>query len=370
MSRGAVLVLALLVAPACAGRETLAAPTPVAPPRPFAMGLSDFPHAFSLDALTFAAEAIRRDADLAMLHFDDGVPWEEAAAGEPYPAAYQAELERKARAQPPGHVRYLAVTPLNFVRDGLAPRRGPGGSEPLRAPWTGRAFDEPATIEAYAAHCERMIALFAPDHFVYGVEVNMLAKNRPEEWPRLVRLLSAVYARVKARHPALTVSLTFQVEFLRADPEVQERLVREVLPLSDMIGASSYAYSITPDPRRLGADYFDRLAGLTGGKRFFVGETGWPAEPVTRPYPAYVPASEGDQRVYVEWLLEQGERHRAVLVNWILARDYDVLWESHLARAPDAPVLRLFRDLGLYRGDGTPRPALDAWRAWLARPRG
>ena len=144
MSRSAVLALALLVAPACAGPETFAAPLPAAPTRPFAMGLSDFPHAFSLAALEFAAEAVRRDADLAMLHFDDGVPWEEAAAGEPYPAAFQADLERKARAQPPGHVRYLAVTPISFVRDGLAPRRGPGGSEPLRAPWAGRAFDDPA----------------------------------------------------------------------------------------------------------------------------------------------------------------------------------------------------------------------------------
>ena len=333
------------------------------------MGLSDFPHAFTPEAVEFALEAIRRDADLVMMHFDDGIPWEEAAAGAPYPAGYAADLERRARAQPPGHVRYLAVTPLNFQRDGLAPRRGSSGSEPLRPPWTGRRFDDSETVESYAAHCERMIALFDPDHFVYGIEVNVLAAKRPDLWPALVRLLSAVHGRLKARHPALAVSLSFQVDFLRALADRQAADIRDVLPFTDFVGASTYAYEGQSDPRGLPSDFFDGLATLGVGKRFFVAETGWPAEPVAGPYPSFVPASEETQRLYVEWLLEQAERHRAVLVNWILSRDYDELWESHLKDSPDAPLLRLWKDIGLYRGDGTARPSRDVWTSWRARPR-
>lgn len=235
-----VLVLGLLafpLAPGCANGAGPAAQSPATETRAFAMGLGDFPHAFTPTAVEFAIEAIRSDADLIMLHFDDGVPWEAAAAGAPYPAEYQGDLERRARSQPGGHLRYLAITPINFLRDGLAARRGRFGSEALRPPWDTRRFD------------------------------------------------------------------------------------------------------------------------------------GWPAESVTSPYPVFIPSSEEEQRVYVEWLLGQAERHQAEFVNWIIPRDYDDFWASHLESAPDAALLRLWKDIGLYRGDGTPRPGDDVWRAWLGRPR-
>lgn len=180
----ASLALLALLGPACAGAASPAAPpSSTAPSRPFALGLGDFPHARTVAAVEAALEAIRRDADMMVVHLDDGVPWEEAAAGAPYPPAYQADLERRARAQPPGHLRYLAATPLSFLRDGLADRQGGGGSEPRRPPWDRRRFDDPETIEAYAAHCERLIGLFNPDFFTYGIEVNILARARPELWP-------------------------------------------------------------------------------------------------------------------------------------------------------------------------------------------
>ena len=53
---------------------------------------------------------------------------------------------------------------------------------------------------------------------------------------------------------------------------------------------------------------------------------------------------------------------------WFLIRDYDDLWESDLQDLPNAAVLRLGRDTGLYRGDGTPRPSLQLWRDSLALP--
>jgi hypothetical protein len=268
------------------------------------MGLSAFPHARTLSAVEFALDAVRRDADLMMVHRDDGVPWEEAAAGAPYPDAQ--ELEGQARARPPGHSLYLAVTPINFWRDDLADRKGATGSEPRRAPWNARTFDEEEVVAAYTAHCERVIALFEPDYFVYGIEVNIVAAKRPDRWPGLVRLLSAVYGRLKTRYPALPVALTFQVDFLRALPEAQAAAIAEVMPFSDLAGASLYSYETHPDPRTLPADFFDRFVGLAWGRRFFVAETGWAAEPVGSPYPVFIPASEETQRRYVEWLLGQG----------------------------------------------------------------
>ena len=111
-----------LAAAACGGADP-AGPASE-PPRSYALGFTDFPHARSFEAVAAAQRVVRTDGDLIALHFDDGVPWEEAFRGAPYPAGFREDLERRAASLPAGHVRYLAVTPIAFARDRLAPRRG------------------------------------------------------------------------------------------------------------------------------------------------------------------------------------------------------------------------------------------------------
>jgi hypothetical protein len=346
------------------------APTAAPSPRPYALGFTDFPHARTVEAASAALEVIRSDADLIVMHFDDGVPWDEAAAGGSYPPAYEALLRDKALAQPPGHVRYLAVTPIAFERDRLAARRGNDGSEPLLPPWDARSFDHPSVVQAFTTHCERMIATFDPDFFAYGIEANMLEVLAPEKWPAFVRLVRAVYSSLKGRHPSLPIFLTFQVDFLHADPGGQTLAIQEVLPYTDLLAASSYPFSDDPDPTRLSADHFEALAALAPDKPFAVAETAWPGEDVTAPYPTFIPSNEENQRLYVERLLSDADRLWAAFVCWFFTRDYDEWWESEIRFLPNAPLLRLWKDTGLYRGDGSPRPALETWRAALARPRG
>jgi hypothetical protein len=333
------------------------------------MGFTDFPHERSVAALNAALETIRRDADLILMHFDDGVPWEEAAAGAAYPPLYQGELERKAAAQPPGHVRYLAVTPIAFERDRLASRRGNAGSEPLLPPWDSYAFDDPAVVSAFGAHCERMIASFAPEYFAYGIEVNILRASAPEKWSAFVSLAAQVYARLKTFRPSLPIFLTFQVDFLHQSPDAQAAAIREVLPYSDLVAASSYPYAAEADPRALRSDHFSALADLAPGKRFAVAETAWPGESVTDPYPVFIPATEETQRLYVERLLADAERLDAAFVCWFFTRDFDAFWEAELQHVADASLIRLWKDTGLLRGDGSARPSHALWRSRLARPR-
>jgi hypothetical protein len=333
------------------------------------MGFTDFPHARRLDAVADAWAVIARDGDLAVLHFDDGVPWAEALAGAPYPRAYVEDLAAKARAIPPGHVRYLAVTPIAFARDRLAPRRGGAGTEPLEAPWDRRRFDDPEVVEAFANHCEHMIGIFAPHYFAYAVEANILARLAPSDWPAFLVLAREVYGRVKARHPELPVFLTLQADFFHADPAGQRTAIEPVLPFTDLVAVSTYPFTERGDPRTLRGDHFGALAALATSKRFAVAETVWPAEDVTAPYPVLIPGTEDDQRLYVERLLEDAERLRALFVTWFFTRDYDELWDAEMRLLPEAPLHRLWKDSGLYAGDGRPRPALNSWRRWLARPR-
>jgi hypothetical protein len=361
--------VALALSAACGGASAPAAPAPSPRPRSYALGFTDFPHAFSVEAVEHAWAVIRRDGDLAVLHFDDGVPWEEARQGRPYAAGYQADLERKARALPRGHLVYLAVTPIAFERDRLAPHRGEQGNEPLRAPWDRRRFDDPEVVAAFTAHCERLLALFRPDYFAYAVEANMLASLAPGSWPAFASFARQVHARLKAAHPGLPVFLTLQADFFHAAPGPQAAAIAEVLPSTDVVAVSTYPFSHEPDPGRLRPDHFAALAALAPAKPFAVAETTWPAEDVGAPYPGRIPASEARQRAYVERLLDEAERLSAVFVNWFITRDYDDLWQTHLRGLPNAPLLRLWKDTGLYAGDGRPRSARDAWRSEAGRPR-
>jgi hypothetical protein len=189
----------------CGGDGAPAPSTTPAPARSFALAFTAFPHARSLAALADAQAVIARDADMEALHFDDGVPWAEALAGAPYHPDYAADLERQVRSIPSGHVVYIAATPIAFERDRLAPHRGAASNEPLSPPWAGRAFDDPAVVDAFTNHCDRMVTIFGPRYFAYAIEANVVRRRAPEKWPALVRLCTMVYARLKARHPTLTI---------------------------------------------------------------------------------------------------------------------------------------------------------------------
>jgi hypothetical protein len=52
--------------------------------RSFHLGFTPFPYAISNEAVEYTYERIAEDADLIVHHFDNGVPWTEALAGESY----------------------------------------------------------------------------------------------------------------------------------------------------------------------------------------------------------------------------------------------------------------------------------------------
>ena len=83
----------------------------------------------------------------------------------------------------------------------------------------------------------------------------------------------------------------------------------------------------------------------------------------------FIPEDEERQRLYVERLLGDADQLSAVFVTWFFTRDYDEFWNAELQYLPNADLLRVWRDTGLYAGDGRPRAALASWRAALARPR-
>ena len=240
---------------------------------------------------------------------------------------------------------------------------------PLPEPWDTLGFDADAVVFAFTEHCDYMIQIFTPDFFAYAIEANILLETAPETWPAFVTLARSVYTAIKGKYPALPVFLTIQAEFFAAAPQAQADSLALVMPFTDMIAASSYAFTSWADPDDVPADHYRRLAALAPEKPFAWAETGWPAEDVTAPSPVTIPADTAAQRRFVERLLGDADSLDARFVNWFFSRDFDDLWDSRLQYLDNAPLLRLWRDCGLRAGDGAPRPALDAWRKRLATAR-
>jgi hypothetical protein len=123
---------------------------------------------------------------------------------------------------------------------------------------------------------------------------------------------------------------------------------------------SAYMTSPLPD------DLFDRLAALSN-KPIAMTETGYPAETFTYAANGTALTFESDtdkQNRYINLLLDAAQNHNfRFVINFVL-RDYDRLWS-----AMDLPELGIvWKDTGLYDGEGNPRTGLECWREALALP--
>lgn len=374
-----VSIPALLIAlvPGCADDET--APVPDAT-RPFAMGFTYFPPDATPAGVLRALEIIRADGDMLVAHFDAGIPWDAALANDydRYPADLRNEIAYVTSWRPAAHRLYVAFTPIAFLRDRLAPTRAENGAQTFQHPWDTLAFDHPDVVRAYTNHCRMMIDRFRPDWFTFGIEVNLLRFYAPDStWNRYVALAGSVYGNLRAAYPSLPLLQTVAVEAFYLDPPRQEPAVAAVFLSTDYVAVSTYPFAdagrypsgSAADPGRIPADHLSRIAALAPGKPFAVGETCWPAEDLGRPYPVTLTASAEHQRAYAERLLAQCATLDARFVNWFITQDYDELWRTVLVERPDSAITRIWRDTGLYDGNGAARPSLEAWRAVLSRPR-
>jgi hypothetical protein len=348
------------------------------------MGFTPFPHAFSVEAVEAAYDIITVNADMIVQHFDDGVPWQEAlensetgsAYRETYAVNFLGDLDYRVQHNPPGHIVYLAVTPLGPLREGLALHRGNNGNEPLSPPWDGYTLDHPDVISAYTRHCLDMIEQFQPDYFAYAIEANLLAFydqiNGTNKWPQFINLVSEVYPAIKAMHPGLPVFISLQAGFFHISPAEQTSAISRILPYTDYMAISAYPFSDIPNPADLPEDYFTRLTDLAPSKPVAIAETAWPAEDlVAVDNPGYIIAAEdpGRQQQYIQRIIDEMDKANGRFITLFFTQDYDDFWVSDLQFYPNAQLLRTWRDTGLYDGDGNNRPALETWLGALARPK-
>jgi len=351
--------------------------------RAFFMGFTPFPPDLPgadgqpiIDLYARLAE----NGDLIAHHFDDGIPWPEAAAGggvDSYHPNLRDDWTFRKAMTPAGHRVYVAITPIAIARDALAPYRGAAPDTPrstLGSPWDNAAFDDPEVVTAFINHAVNAIEFFRPDYLAIGIEVNLLAELSPEQWDAYVSLHRQVWTSLRARYPSLTVLVSVTAHdalpgITQANPERQADALADILPYTDLLGISFYPFLSALGTEPLPEDFIARIDALTR-KPIAIVETGFPAQFQQLAIPVgngtvelELAGSEAGQAEYIERLLAAAARFDFRFVVNFIAQDYDALCEDIQCSDFD----RLWRDTGLWDEQGAPRPALQIWRDHLAR---
>ncbi|NIS82925.1 MAG: hypothetical protein GTO14_22615 [Anaerolineales bacterium] len=345
------------------------------------LGVQPFPHDISEEASDQAYDFMYEHSDLLFYHLDNGIPWPEALADEPYHPNFMEDIERMVARRKPGQPLYLAITPNQPKRNHIALYRGVDESMDLPPAWQGKSFDDHDVITAYLNHSRYMIETFDPDYFAYGIEVTCNFASADD--PNLIQFLhlaEAVYPMLKQEYPDLPIFLTICTGSFEVDDiNILFELGRRVLEYSDYVAVSTYPYWIVPglkikqaNPDDLPRDWFAQWAELAPEKPFVVAETAYPAEDLKMTpvlgWRVDIEANEALQARYVAFMLEALNDLGAEFVAWFVPRDYDALYEWITEQIGEVEFYKTWRDTGFLDGDGNPRPALLVWDAWLAVP--
>ncbi|MFN7965969.1 MAG: hypothetical protein U0V87_09825 [Acidobacteriota bacterium] len=361
MTRSSLLLMVAILA---------TAPTALAAPRWFRVSITPFAYDISDESQLDTYARVNARQDMETHHVDDGVPWPEAYAGTPYHPAAEANIALRLANTPPGMKSYLAVTPLDSNRGDMAGYWSDSSNAPRPGVWADKDFDDPMVIEAYYKYCRDMVNRFHPTYFNYAIESLELARNAPARWPAFMRLLNAVYPRLKRDFPALPifVSITLRDPGTPGMTDYTDE-VGELMKVSDYMAVSTYRYLFGSgndkgNPANLPPGWLQQAADLAPDKPFAIAETGWLAENLNAPsFGLFVTGTAAWQADYVRALFSECERLKARFVIWFLAVDYDRLWFwlTLLGQANDGWLL--WRDTGLWNGQLSARPSLAVWDA-------
>ncbi len=348
--------------------------TETVPSRPYYLGFTPWPYDITEGAVEETYRNIGIHADLICHHLDGGVPWPEALSGEPYHPNVLRDIEFRLNHTPVGHKVYLSVGMLNQDRHSLAGYWAEEGNGELPQEWQDKTFDDPDVITAYTNFCRYMIDTFDPDYFAYGIEVNANFTPSDPDFPKLLTLISDVYATLKDEYPSLPIFLSLITINSGKDPAEFYAVTKQLVDYSDYIAVSTYPFwefvpGVTGDSdpdKVVAADWLSAMADLDPSKPFAVAETGYIAEDlILNDYGVNIEGTEEWQARYVEILFDECDRLDARFIVWFFIRDYDQFWEYFEGEGFDE-FLKVWRDTGLIDGEGKPRKSLKVWDAELA----
>ena len=334
------------------------AATPVSRPRPFRMGFTAFPHDVTAEALKQTRQFVRTNADL-IAHHIEGVPWAGALADKPFPKELVSSNEGKRSMKPPGAKVFLAISPGRGELK-LAEK----GTSPLPPELRGKSYDDPAVQRAYLNYCRRSIEFFQPDFLAIGIEVNEIFSGGADKWRAYAELHRHVYRELKREHPGLPIFASYTLHNLFKHRGGMLKACQELMPFNDFVAISFYPFFIgeTPDAAfQWLTDNFDSF-----GKPYAMVETNDTAERLEMPKAKVtLRGTPEKQATYTRTLLALADRKRFQFVVLFIHQDYDRLWDTIKAAAPE--LFMAWRDCGLLDEGGQARPSYAVWREYFVR---
>ncbi len=356
--------------------EAFAAKVAAPASRTFYMGFTPWPYDFDEDAINYTKRTVKEHGDLILFHLDNGVPWPEALSGEPFPKPMQSDLDNMKSMRNGFKKVYVSASPLAHDRANLALYWSSDTHQPLPGKWKKKSLDDPEVIRAYKQYCKRLIEFFEPDYFAFAIEVNGGLGRKHKNWPRLVRLVESVYRDLKKDFPQKTIFLSLQTAALETSWDDQWEMNKELVKHTDMVGMSTYPVWSPGkfDPADANVDYipadwFSQMLTLAPDKPWAITETGYIAENLDlKVIRKKVRGSELWQARYTDLLLRQANALKAEFVIWFVIRDYDRGMKTLEKMGGVAEAAPIWKDMGLFDGEGRPRPALKVWDAWLRVP--
>ena len=346
-------------------------PNPALPldKRSFYMGFTPWPYAATQAAIDDVYEKIQNHGDIIAHHLDGGIPWQELNTSIAYNNSVENELTSRINATDSEQVVYLAVSPLNSARDGMAEHWGSSTGEALTPPWDSYDFNNSAVINAYTAFSLDLIARFDPKYFNYGIEINELMINEPAKFDAYVTFIKEVHDKIKTVHPTLPlmVSITLKMPG-SAEMETTKNGFSRIAEYVDLVGVSSYGYIFyghadAGDSANLPIDWFSQINVIAPTKPVAIAETGWIAEDLTiAAYSVDTQSDEDKQNAYVRKMLAEANTLDAAFVVWFSVVDFDDLWSNTLG---EDDLSKIWKDTGLYDEGLNERKGLESWDEWL-----
>lgn len=314
------------------------------------LGFAFYPGAVISSNAKHYVDVYKEHANLLLLHFGDSVPWELLARCDDLATCtlddsdlnnaltqYKAvitSLQQQAHAFP--GKTYLAISPLNNERNGVATTTD--GERALGYTAPADNFADDTVHKLYKKYADYLIRTFKPDYFSQGIEFNMYATARPDDFTNLVELL-------KETKTAQSIGPTIQWEFFKRDYDTNNETLRAVLASWHDLG-TGYAISTYPHifGQPLEEHHYDFASyGFDLTKPLFISEAGAPNH---------------QQQIILDQLFTLNLQG----VIWFFLEDADA-WTATL---PDEYPYTAFKNIGLIDDTGEPHAGLAMWDAQLA----
>jgi len=333
--------------------------------RSYYLGFTPFPYDVTAEAVEYSYSKISSDADIIAHHFDDGIPWQEALEDTVFHQNIMADWQYRKSHTPVGHKVYLAITPINITRNGLAPYKGEKGNMPLPTPWNTYSFNNRDVKTAYLNYAKRIINYFNPDYVTIGVEVNLLADSDSSivKWKEYLELHKFIYTGLKKLYPALPIMVSFTGMdlidgYTDIDHSLQVKAFNDIINFSDYFGLSMHTFLSKFLTDTIDSTIFQNIFSLSN-KPIAICETSYPAEKFSIFNNSVIfNGSEEKQNKYFNLLFSASERYKVKFIINFVIRDYDALWEA--IGSPDN-IEKVWRDTGFYNENGVPREVRDLW---------